>query len=285
MRQAGFDRSLFWTLTFAVFAAVAAGLASRAADRLASGYETERTSFAIVRVLAPEGAEAMSAAEAALRDAPHVGGAEAMTAGRAAAVLRQWSGGDVRAQDLPPLRLIEIELDPNRDPAADVNGDIVAALAQAGVTAEVIAAPDAASGGGASSQIRSAALWGAVGFAAIMTLIIALAARGLAARRRELVTVMTDLGATKAQAAGKIGAEAASMGLAAGLLGAILAGAAAIAVLWVAFPEMNVEALRDMILPLDLAPMVAAPFVAAFAATAGARAAAIQFHRHAARLG
>ena len=57
-----------------------------------------------------------------------------------------------------------------------------------------------------------------------MAVIVSLAARGLAARRREMVTVMADLGATRSQAAGRVADEAAVLGLYAGLVGGVLAG-------------------------------------------------------------
>ncbi|MBC7769778.1 MAG: hypothetical protein H7124_13435, partial [Phycisphaerales bacterium] len=110
-------------------------------------------------------------------------------------------------------------------------------------------------------------------------------ARGLAARRRELVTVMCDLGATRSQAAGRIADEAAVMGLYAGLIGGALAGVAGIVVMLLVIPGASAEALPAMILPIDLAPIVAAPLGAAVAAGAGARAAAGYFHAKAARLG
>src|SRR5690606_20877762 len=106
----------------------------------------------------------------------------------------------------------------------DVAGDIVAALAQGGVTAEIIDAPDEASGAGPAGRVRTAAFWGAIAFALLMAIIVSLSARSLAARRRELVTVMCDLGATRSQAAGRIADEAAVIGLYAGLIGGALAG-------------------------------------------------------------
>lgn len=281
---AGVERALFWTLAFAVFAAVAAGLAARAVDRLAAGYEEARGLYAIVRVVAPEGAVGMAQAEAALAQSPHVASAAPMTAGRAAALLGAWGGEPVSADSMPPLQLIEIELTPA--PAhADVSGDIASALAQAGVTAEVVQAPESASGGGVAARVRLAALWGAGLFALVMGAIISLAARGLAARRRELVTVMADCGATRAQAAGRVADEAAVTGLYAGVVGGVLAGAAALLVLWLASPELQLNALRAMILPVDLVPIAAAPLLAAIAAGAGARAAAGAFYAQAARVG
>jgi len=282
MRNAltGVERAMFWTLAFAAFAAAAAGLAARGVDRVAASYEAARSNYAIVRVLAPEGPAGIAAAEVALAQAIQVTSAAPMTAGRAAALL----GGEVRAEDLPALRLIEIEL--AAAPAhVDVSGDLVAALAQGGVTAEVIEAPDDSAGAGLASRVRNAAFWGAIGFALVMGIIVSLAARGLAARRREMVTVMCDLGATQGQAAGRIADEAAVMGLYAGVVGGVLAGIAGFIVLMLAIPGVSLDALAGMILPVDLTPIAAAPLGAAIAAGAGARAAASYFHAQAARLG
>jgi cell division transport system permease protein len=284
MRNAltGIERALFWTLAFAAFAAAAAGLAARGVDRMAAYYEQTRASYAIVRVVAPEGPAGMAAAQAALDAAPQVSSAARMTAGRAAALLEQWGGAAVSTEDMPALQLIEIEL--SSDASGDVGGELEAALAEGGVTAEVVQAPESASGG-VAARVRTAAFWGAAAFALVMALIISLAARGLAARRRELVTVMADCGATQGQAAGRIADEAAVLGLYAGLVGGLLAGACGLIVLLVAIPGAGPDTLMQMILPIDLAPIAAAPLGAAIAAGAGARAAAGFFHGQAARLG
>lgn len=280
---AGVERALFWTLAFAAFAAAAAGLAARAVDRVAVSYDAARNSYAIVRVLAPEGAIGLAAAQSALQDSPQVTSAAAMTPRRAAALLAQW-GGAVAAEDMPPLRLIEVELAPASS-SVDIAGDLTATLAQRGVTAEVIEAPNVASGGGLAARVRAAAFWGALAFALVMAVIISLAARSLAARRREMVTVMCDLGATRSQAAGRVADEATVLGLYAGLVGGVLAGAAALGILWLAVPNITPDALPRMILPVDLAPIIAAPLGAAIAAGFGARATAGYFHSQAARLG
>jgi cell division protein FtsX len=286
MRNAltGVERALFWTLAFAAFAAASAGLAARAVDRVAASYEAARSNYAIVRVIAPEGDAGLAAAETALSHAPLVTSAAPMTAGRAAALLAQWGGSEIAAEDMPPLRLIEVEL-ARGSPGVDVGGDIVASLAEGGVTAEVIEAPEQASGGGLAGRVRAAAFWGAIAFALVMAVIISLAARSLAARRREMVTVMCDLGATRSQAAGRVADEATVLGLYAGLAGGALAAVAGLVVLWLAIPGMSLDALAGMILPVDLAPIVAAPLGAAVASGFGARAAAGYFHGQAARLG
>jgi cell division protein FtsX len=281
---AGMERSLFWVLAFAAFAAAAAGLAARAVDRVAVGYEQERSNYAIVRVLAPDGPAGMAAAEAALSGAPHVTSAAPMTAGRAAALLGEASGETIDPATVPDLRLIEIELEATA-PHVDVSGDIVAAMAAGGVTAEVIQAPDDASGGGLAPRVRNAAFWGAVIFTAMMAVIVWLAARGLAARRREMVTVMCDLGATRGQTAGRIADEAAVLGLYSGAVGAAFAAVAGLIVMLLVIPGATLNSVVGMILPVDLVPVVATPLGAAIAAGAGARAAAGAFHAQAARLG
>ena len=184
----GIERSLFWTLAFAVFAATGAGLSARAVDRVAGFYEQQTQDYAIVRVLAPEGPAGLASAESALTSSRYVTRAAPMSAARAAALLGQWGGREVRPEDLPPLRLIEIELAPA--PAhVDISAELVAALAQGGVTAEIVGAPGGA-GASVARRVTQAASWGAAAFAAVMALIVSLAARSLAARRREMVTVM-----------------------------------------------------------------------------------------------
>jgi hypothetical protein len=280
---AGIERSLFWTLAFAAFAAAAAGFGARAADRMAVGYETQRGGYAIVRVIAPEGPAGISAAEAALANSSHVSSAAPMTAGRAADLLAQWGGSPVAAQDMPELRLIEVELTPEAS-RIDVSGDINAALAEGGVTAEFVRAPEGASGGGLATFVRNAALWVAIAFGAVMAVIVALAARSLAARRREFIAVMADLGATRTQAAGQVADEATLIGLYAGAVGAALAAAVAVIVVLVLIPDATIETLPDMLKPIDLLPLAVAPIGAALAAGIGARAAAGMFHAKAARL-
>ncbi|MGH6951129.1 MAG: hypothetical protein ACREH4_09665, partial [Vitreimonas sp.] len=250
---AGVERAVFWTLAFAAFAAAAAGLGARAVDRVAVDYETQRSGYAIVRVIAPEGPAGVAAAEGALASAPHVTRAAPMTAARAADLLRRWSGEAMSAEDMAALPLIEIELAP-ADAGADVSGDILAALAQGGVTGELIEAPTTPSGGGVAMSVRTAALAGAIALALIMASIISLSARSLAARRRELVTVLCDRGATRTQAAGRIADEAALLGLYAGLVGGGLAAVAGLIVMLLAIPGASVETLPRMILPLDLLP-------------------------------
>lgn len=280
---AGSERTVFWALACAAFAAAAAGLVARAADRLAENYETQRTNYAIVRVLAPEGAAGLAAAETVLAGAPHVTAAARMTEARAAALLEQWGGAPVSGEELPDLRLIEVDLAP-APATADLSGDVEAALAAGGVTAELIEAPATASGGGLAARISAAALWGALGFSLLMAMIAGLAARTLAARRANLVEVLADLGATRGNASARVADEAASLGFWAGVAGAALAGLAAAILLLALVPGATLDTLPRMILPIDTAPLVVAPLLAAIAAGMGARSAAEAVHANAARL-
>jgi hypothetical protein len=277
---AGADRALFWTFAIAAFAIAMAGLGARAVDRVAIGYEGLRNNYAIVRIVAPDGPAGIAVAEAALAHAPHVVSAAPMTAHRAEELLQQMGGQGQLAQ-LPPLGLIEIDLDPNA--SGDISGDIEAALAQSGVTARVIRAP-AGAGGAMALDVRNAAWWGAGLFAAVMALIVSLAARGLAARRVDLVTVLADLGATARETSGRVGDEAAALGLRAGIIGALAAGVAGLVMLVVFVPGLNPRALLHVLGPLDAAPLAIAPVLAALAAGMGARAGAESVHAQAARL-
>src|SRR5262249_18350355 len=145
-----------------------------------------------------------------------------------------------------------------------------------GVTAQVVRAPGGVAGAGLGANTRLAA-WGAAGlFALVMALLMSLAARSLAARREDLATVMTDMGATTAQVAARVGDEAAIMGVQAGLIGALAAGIVALLTLWLLMPGASAASLRALITPLDLAPLIAAPVLTAIAAGAGARAGAEQ---------
>jgi cell division transport system permease protein len=282
-RGADADRALFWTLAIAAFAAAAVGLAARAVDRSAAGVEQTQANYAIVRVIAPDGPEAMATAENALANAPHVASAAPITPRRAADLLAEWGGAPVAEADIPPLRLIEIELEPT-PPQTDVAGDLVAALALGGVTAEVVQAPAQAGVGGVAARARLGALWGAVAFAIVVALIISLAARGFASRRRELVQVLADIGATRGQAAGRIADEAARTGFIAGIAGAAIAGLLAVALILLLVPSASFETLPTMILPIDAMPLAIAPFLAAVSAAMGARAGAESFYAEAARL-
>ncbi len=277
------ERALFWALVIAVFVATIAALGARAVDRLAGVYEDERRSYVIVRVLAPEGPEAAPLAQAVLADRPEVARAAPMSQARAADLLARSGGATTAPEDLPQLRLIEVELAP--DVGADAEIALEAALASAGVTGEAVRAPLDTNGGGLAVRARQIALWGAAAFAAAIALIISLASRGFVARQRELLTVMADLGAPRGKAAGRVADQAAASGFWAGVVGALLAATAGVIAMLTFIPDATLSELPRFLLPIDLAPLAAAPLFAAIAAGMGARRAAESYYDHAARLG
>lgn len=279
----GIERALYLTLFFAAFAAAGAGFGARAIDRLAANYETDRSAYAVVRVIAPEGPEGVAAAQTALAHAPHVMSAAPMTAERAAELLASWGGAPIAAADMPDLRLIEIEFAP-AEPGVDRAGNVNARLAELGVTAEIVRAPPSATSARMAGLVRNVALWGAFGFGGVMALLASLSARGLAARRRDYIAVLADLGATRSQTAGRIADEAALVGLYAGVAGTALAAVLAAIVLMVLLPQTTIDTLPDYVRAIDLAPLLATPIGAALATGFGARAAAGDFHATAARL-
>lgn len=277
------ERALFWALAAAVFAAVCAGLAARAIQRVSENYESQVRNYAIVRVEAPEGPEAMDAALGALERAPHVRAAARVSNERVAEMLESLGAAPVEGQELPQLRLIELDLE--QAPAdADVDGDLEAALAAVNVTGEIMRSPSASDSHDWTWRARHAALWGAVAFAILIALIVTLASRGFATRRRDMLQVMADLGETRGKAASKVADVAALAGFWAGLVGALAAGAAGLFILMV-LRGAAIGDLPQLIVPIDLAPLAGAPLFASVAAAMGARRAAESFYDQAARLG
>lgn len=278
------ENALFWTFAIAALAAIVVGLAARVADRLLADYQTRANDYAMVRVLAPESDAALAAAAEILAESPSVRSAAPMSRERAAGLLRGAGGGSLGAEDLPPLRLIEIELAPGAV-REDISGDLTARLAQAGVTAEVLRAP--VSTGGSEALLGLApklAAYGAISFAVVLSLITGLAARGIASRRANLIQIMADLGATRQKTSNRIGDEAGAVGFGAGLLAAVLVSAGAIGLILTGVPGATWATLPHILGPLDILPVALAPFLSAFVAGSGARAAADSLYAEAARL-
>jgi hypothetical protein len=168
---------------------------------------------ATVRVLSPADSEGLQRATGALEALAQVRTAAAMQPERAAELLAAWSGEAAAAADLSGLALIEVELAAGADPAL-----LEAALAKAGVTAEVFAPPAA---GRSDSAVIGALSLAAAG--AGMIVFGVLAAMRLAPSAPALAT-LAHLGAQP----GAVAAAAGWRGLGWGL---ICAGAAAPAAL------------------------------------------------------
>lgn len=285
MTRPGLDRTLFWTMVVACFTAALACLGARSLDRAAADVLRDRTGYIIVRVIAPDGPDGLHRAAAALIGSSDVAEAEVMSTQRAADLLELWSGAAVNSADLPPLRLIEVTMQPDIPAGAQTERAIVALLGEAGVLAEAIGPPDDGGRAAEAGRLRQAALWAALGLSAVMALIVALAARALAARRRDLVTVLADLGATSGEASLRVTDEAGGNGFLAGVLGALAAGAAAAAFASMVYPDLDGRSLLAFLRPADVAPLLAAPVIAALAAGLGARLAAQSMFARAERVG
>lgn len=284
MTRPGLERALFWTMTVAAFTAALACLAARAVDRAALNAQAARQGYMIVRVLSPEGPDGLNDAARILSEDPRIAQIEIMSTARAARLLNGWGVGDVASADLPPLRLIEATLAPRMIADAQLEHDIDTLLSDAGVSAQTIGPPQDDAQAAQAARMRRAALIGAAGLAAVMALIVALAARALAGRRGEDIQVMADLGATRAQACLPLADSAGATGFMAGALGALAAGGAGLALLFSILPEASATPIQTLLAPADIAPLIAAPFIAALAAGFGARLGAETLYARAARL-
>jgi hypothetical protein len=183
---------------------------------------------------------------------------------------------------MPALRLIELRLAPGIN-GAEVTGDLSERLGAAGISGEILRPHPNQT----QQALKAAPLLvhgGAIGFALVLCAIAGLAARGLASRRADLIQVLADLGATRGQAGKRIGDEAGAIGFGAGLLAAFLAAAGAFAAMLLMIPGADLSNLARHISLLDVAPLALAPFLCAFVAGSGARAAADSLYAEAARL-
>ncbi|MET0181302.1 MAG: hypothetical protein ABW199_00290 [Caulobacterales bacterium] len=272
-------------MVVACFTAALACLGARAVDRATSGVLRDREGYMIVRVIAPEGEDGMNRAATALIGMTDIAQAQVMSAGRAAELLRTWAGAAVNQDDLPPLRLIEVTLADDAPASARSEREIVAGLADVGVTAEAIGPPADDGRVADAARLRSTSYLGAGALSAVMALIVLMAARSLAMRRRDLVTVLADLGAPRSDAGLKLSDEAGAAAFLAGAIGAAAAGAAGFFFAGFAFPDVPQSSVLTSLTAGDIAPLIAAPFAAAFAAGLGARLASEALYARASRFG
>ncbi len=281
MSRPGRDRALFWTMAVACFTAVLASLGARALDRMAAETLDASDRYMIVRLAETNEADAMSAALRALGAEAQIERVEILSPARAATLLGVDADDPAAVEALAALNLIEIT---KTAESAIEAADIDAMMREAGVAAETIAPPADSAGAAQAERMRRAALWAALSLSGVMALIVALAARALAGRRRERMVVMADLGATRRDACLPLADEAGAAGFLAGVLGALAAASAALAFVLALAPEPGGAAIASMLRPADYATLLAAPFVAALAAGTGARIGAETLYARAARL-
>lgn len=283
MNPSGSMRAVFWVMAAACFAAASALLFSRAAFVMADRWAHEATGVAIVRILAADAPGALAEAEDAIKGAPSVVRAQIVTAERAAALMQDWQGAQVRPSDLPPLQLVEVDFAPGAPRAAAQN--LEEHLAEKGLAVQVVSPRSAETEAARNAQLmRLAALVGAGFIVAMMAAVIAFSARALALRRADLITALTDIGATRERAGAELGVEAGRLGLWAGLAGALVAAGAGAAGIYLATPTATPLSILNATGPIEWAALAATPLYAALFASLGARAGAGAVHARAARL-
>jgi cell division transport system permease protein len=272
-RGDGRDLALIFVVAALSFLAGVAAIAGLAADRAAEGWRSELAGSATVIVYA-QGTETPDAAAARAADAVSgvkgVAEAEALEASKASALIAPYWKGDVPA-DLPVPRLVTVELDPK---APATGADLERALKAKGVDAEV----DDHSRW--SAQImRAGALARGLAFGlftlllAVLGAVIAFATRQGLAARHDLVEALHLVGATDGAIARLFQARFARSAAQAGLLGAVLAVAAA-----AALKQSGVDQGLTALLPIawtDLAAPAPFPLLGALIAAVTARLTAV----------
>jgi cell division protein FtsX len=274
--------ALFWVIAIACFLAVTAGLAARLADRTANSWNDALRGGLTARILAPEGAEGLNQAALQMNGIDGVRTVRIVTAERAAQLLRHWGGPEIRAEDLPALRLLEFSA--TRAPTTNWLATVQSAMRAAGFQTEIYgpgpAVRDAAEN--ATFLAKAAIAIGAM-LAGAGLLTAGLAGRARAAIDRELIAPLADMGATRGQVSGAFAVRSAVEGFAAGLVGAFAAIALGFWLLSLTTPDLPFAEWGQRLDPTDGAPILAAPVLAALLAAAGARAACNRLYEQAAR--
>ena len=268
-RGDGRDLSLIFVVAALSFLAGIAAIAGLAGDRAAGGWRSELAGSATVIVYA-QGTETPDAAAARAADAVSgvkgVAEAQALEASKANALIAPYWKGAIPA-DLPVPRLVTVELDPNA-PAS--GADLERALKAKGVDAEV----DDHSRWTADIM-RAGAMARGLAFAlftlllTVLGAVIAFATRQGLAARHDLVEALHLVGATDGAIARLFQARFARSAAQAGLLGALLAVAAA-----AALKESGVDQGLTALLPIawtDLAAPAPFPLLGALIAAVTAR--------------
>jgi cell division transport system permease protein len=276
--------ALFWTVAIACFLAASAGIAARISFRAADAWSQGLHGALTVRIIAPDSQEAVIQVAERLRTSPGIFAARAMTPEDAAKLLNEWGGPGIQARDLPPLRLIELEVDKSQATTGFAHS-LEHQLEAVGYQAEVYG-PGQWAENWASATIGyrdiGIALVLALGITALLT--AGLVGRARAAADRALIPPLADMGASRGQVAGLFARRGAAEGFLAGLLGTAFAVAFSGVALYDFLPRMPLNDWANLFSPIDAAPVVVTPFLAALLVGAGARAAANRAYARAARL-
>jgi cell division transport system permease protein len=273
------DGGLAFVIAVLCFFACLAALGALAADRAAGGWTAQLKDSATVLVR-PQGAETADAAAAraaeTLAGVRGVSEARALEKDKAAALLEPWLGQpSALPDDLPMPRLVTLNLDP-RHPAsaADLRQALKAKDIDATVDDHSLWIKDIVQGG---VWARAAALGVFALTALAAAAVIAFAARSVLASRREIVEVLHVAGARDGYIAGLLARRFAAMAFASGLAGAALAAGIGAALRLAGGGEGLTPVLP--VAWIDLAALLACPFLVALVAAFAARRAAMRLLR------
>lgn len=222
------DGALIFVVSVLCFLACLTAIAALGANRAAAGWQAELVGSATVLVRPKPGETADAAVVRATEIVAGVKGvtqAAALETDKAKALLKPWLGDEELLDDLPVPRLVAIELD-RRNPATA--SALKQALEAAGVDAtvddhqlwlkDVIRA-------GQTARVAAAGVF-ALLFAAAAAVIV-FATRAALEARRDIVQVLHLSGATDGFIAGLFQLRFGRMAAGAGLIGGLLAAAAA----------------------------------------------------------
>lgn len=267
--------ALFVATTLLAIAALACALIGETVAAHARHDATRAAGALTVRVTAPGDEDAVARAAAVLADLPGVQFAASMSRARAARLLETAGGGPVDPATLPPVRLIEAA----RDPEIATDAAIEAALAAAGVRADLFAPPPAPDDDAALATLAGRA--GAAAILLALALLFALAARAEGGP----AALGADLGAPRGRILAAYGRNAAEFAFIAGALAALATTAGAAGVLTGRPVPVSLGGMVERISAMEAVIVLLLPLATALAAAMGARAGAAGVYDAADRLG
>lgn len=219
------DRPLFLVVAVIVALACAAALGARTVWDASERWGGELAGAMTIQVRASAGPDAPGRAAAAVRSVPGVVSARALTRVEAERLLEPYLGKAGLPEGAPVPGLVDVRIDRNAPPTAAA---LAAALELASVDATV---DDHARWSGALARAAGAARGLALGLFGVLVVtaaaITTFAVRSSLMSRREIVEVLHLVGASDRFIAREFTRRFLSLGLRAGLLGALLAAAAA----------------------------------------------------------
>ena len=271
-RKAGADRPLFFVLMIMVFLACLSAIVTQASYDAAGRWGDDLKNSATLQVKAGMGEDGMALAQKAAQITaarPEVRSAAPLSEDRAQDLLRPWLGGVALPEGLPVPYLVDVTL--AGDTPLDVEA-LNAALSSAGINADI---DD--HGRWSRDIARTARAAQMVTLVALILLIAAtIATAGFAtqsglAARKNIVDVLTQVGAQDRYIARLFTARFAWLGLIAGAAGALLAGGLALLFWFLTRRSGSAFLPGGSLASIDFAYVTIAPLIAAVVCALSAR--------------